>query len=113
MHDTISRDELSLKDAVREGLIAYSTAHKYIHEKSLPARKIGREWHVRRADLEALADSSVAITDPDPDELLAALSDPVREWAKAQAASAPPMNAKDARLVAAIFRRTAKGGAIG
>ena len=34
-------------------------------------------------------------------------------WALEQAASAPPMNAREARVVAAIFRRTAKAGVVG
>lgn len=115
MSDTLTRDELPLKEAVRLGLVKYSTGLKYIHEGTLAARKCGREWFVDRSALEGLTADPDLLTsvDPNVDELLAELRDPVREWAKAQAASAPPMSARDARLVAAIFRRTAKVGAIG
>lgn len=109
LSDNDIRDELSLKDAVKAGLIAYSTGLKYIREKTLPARKVGREWFILRADLDAMANPDpITVVDPSVDELSAALSDSVREWARAQAATAPPMTARDARLVAAIFRRTAR-----
>lgn len=97
-------DTLNLKEAVREGLVAYSTALRDIHEGTLPAMKVGRQWVLDRADLEALSDPT-AVVEPDGDDLSSELSDPVREWARAQAATAPPMSARDARLVAAIFRR--------
>lgn len=115
MSDTITIDELPLKEAVRLGLVKYSTGLKYIHEGTLAARKCGREWYVDRASLEGLTADPDLLTkvDPNVDELVEDLSDPVREWAREQAESAPPMSAKDARLVAAIFRRTAKAGAAG
>lgn len=96
----------STNDAVANGW-AYSTVRKYLTGGLLlSAQKVGREWRFDRAELEGIGRRAVRVDiEPDVDQL----GDSVREWALEQAKSAPPMSAKDARLVAAIFRRAARG----
>ncbi|GAA4746484.1 hypothetical protein [Gordonia alkaliphila] len=100
----------STADAVRHGW-AYSTVRKHLTGGLLlSAVKVGREWRFDPEELEGLGRRAIPVhVEPDVTEL----SDPVRNWALEQASSAPPMSAREARLVAAIFRRAAAGGAEG
>ncbi|GAC78765.1 hypothetical protein SAMN04488550_2893 [Gordonia malaquae] len=96
-------------DAVAAGW-GYSTVRKYITDGLMPsAEKVQGQWRFDRAELEALREPVPADIAP----AVEVLSDPVREWTLEQVASAPPMNAREARVVAAIFRRTAKAGVAG
>lgn len=47
-------DELTLPEATLAGFGGYSTLRRKIAEGELPARRVGREWRVRRGDLLAL-----------------------------------------------------------
>ncbi|MFT3715626.1 MAG: helix-turn-helix domain-containing protein [Gordonia sp. (in: high G+C Gram-positive bacteria)] len=101
----------SVADALAHGW-AYSTVYRHLRHGLVPsAAKVGREWRFERAELEALRSPS-----PGAQPAVDQLSDPVREWARRQAADAPPMRLDEARVVVALFTRTAGervGGAAG
>lgn len=46
-------DELTLPEAVVAGFGGYSTLYRRVTSGELPARRVGREWRVRRGDLLA------------------------------------------------------------
>ena len=50
-------DELTLHQVAEELGVHYMTAYRYVRLGMLPARREGREWRVRRADLEAMGQS--------------------------------------------------------
>ena len=50
-------DELTLHQVAEELGVHYMTAYRYVRLGILPARREGREWRVRRADLEARGQS--------------------------------------------------------
>ena len=50
-------DELTLHQVAEELGVHYMTAYRYVRLGILPARREGREWRVRREDLEAMGES--------------------------------------------------------
>ena len=56
-------DELTLHQVAEELGVHYMTAYRYVRLGMLPARREGREWRVRREDLEAMNDPAVAKAD--------------------------------------------------
>lgn len=95
-------DPITLKEAVALGLAGYSTIRKYIADGRLERERVdGRTYRISRSALEALRA-------PDAVEYgVEALPQSIRDWARARAAEAPPLNAEQSRIVVAMFTKTA------
>jgi excisionase family DNA binding protein len=59
-----STNPLTLAEAAELLGVHYMTAYRYVRTGRLPARKVGQEWQVDRADVERLADPSGANAPP-------------------------------------------------
>lgn len=95
-HKTLTQRYLSLREASDLGFGGVSTFRKKIAAGELPAVRVGRQYRVLQSDLEVLAEPVSSKT--------SAIPDPIREWAREVAASAPPLTASQAAEVARIIR---------
>lgn len=100
MHES---SRLSVKDAAAHVGRSKATIYRRIQSGLLQAVADGPSYLVDRVDLERVFEPLAVAPSGDPAELTADLSDPVREWVLEQVKAAPPMDAREARVVARLI----------